>query len=145
MQTKYLVLGLLRLLDPYVPSGCERAADRGVGLFDREDPLVARRVHGYKGVVSGTAPRTLRRLPAELAYRDDDGASGASRCRCARAAGSATSGQLLVAGVVRVLRGATAGIVRRPKMLPLTTHCRTSLKYEQYVLKEHSRTGSTTS
>ena len=42
-------------------------------------------------------------------------------------------------------RGATAGtLFEGQSMLPLTTHCRTPLQYEQYVLKEHWRIRSTT-
>ena len=111
----------------------------GPGLFDRADPLALDVYMDTKALCRDPRRDRCDDLPAELAYRDDDGAerrievSLRSRGRFRDETGDCSLPALFV-----FFRGATAGtLFEGQSMLPLTTHCRTSPQYEQYVLKEH--------
>ena len=139
MQTKYLALGLWACGVAAGLQAAEPVPTAKVGLFDRADPLALDVYMDMKALCRDPRRDRCDDLPAELAYRDDDGAerrievSLRSRGRFRDETGDCSLPALFV-----FFRGATAGtLFEGQNMLPLTTHCRTSPQYEQYVLKEH--------
>jgi hypothetical protein len=139
MKTKHLLLGLgawgamsSQGAEPAQPSG-------GVGLFDRAEALSLDLYMDTKALCRDPRRDRCDDLPAELVYRDDDGAerrvevSLRSRGRFRDETGDCSLPALFV-----FFHGDTAGtLFENQDMLPLTTHCRTPLQYERYVLKEH--------
>ena len=140
MQTKHLVLGLCVYGITAGLRAAEPAPQAGSGaLFDRDDPLALDVYMDTKALCRDPRRERCVDLPAELAYRDDDGqqrrieVSLRSRGRFRDETGDCSLPALFV-----FFLGGTAGtLFEGQSMLPLTTHCRTPLEYEHYVLKEH--------
>ena len=139
MQTKHVVLGLWACCISTCLQAAEPAPTARLGLFDRDDPLALDVYMDTKALCRDPRRDRCDDLPAELVYRDNEGAerrigvSLRSRGRFRDETGDCSLPALFV-----FFRDGTAGtLFEGQSMLPLTTHCRTPLQYEQYVLKEH--------
>jgi ATP:ADP antiporter, AAA family len=116
-----------------------RAAADQSQLFEQHQPIAIEMVLDLQGLCHGDDEQ-CERAPATIVYRDGDGVEHTVNARLqVRGKWRAEGGNCRVPPLFVFFDGGTAGTpFDGETMLPLTTHCRDTGGYEQYVLKEYA-------
>jgi TLC ATP/ADP transporter len=116
-----------------------KASAQDAHLFEQQEPLAVEMVLDFQNLCRGDSEE-CEALGAKLVYRDDAGAEHNIDVRLqVRGKWRAEGGNCRVPPLFVFFDGATTGTpFEGETMLPLTTHCRDTGSYEQYVLKEYA-------